>query len=379
MNSVNRALSDKEFLNRALEVTIRIGLVVLLAAWCLQIVQHFIVPVIWGIIIAIATYPGYRWMRGVLGGRSALAATLFTLLVLIVIVFPAVLLSGTLVDSAQNIATHLSSGTWAIPPPPEGVSKWPLIGEWLATFWSLASQNLGAALRMIEPELKTVGGWLLSAAAGAGFGILQFSVAIIIAGVLLTHSSGAHAVAHNIAKRFAGDKGAEITDLAEATVRSVARGIIGLALIQTLLAGLGFLIAGVPGAGFWAMLCLIFAVLQIGIGIIMTPIVIYVFSTSDLVTAVLFLAWSVFVTMLDSLLRPFLLGRGVEEVPLVVIFIGAFGGFLASGFIGLFVGSVVLVLGYKLFLAWLNEDRITPSEPDDAQSASQSNVSSEEH
>lgn len=377
MNSVNRAFNDKEFLNRALEVTIRIGLVVLLAAWCLQIVQHFIVPVIWGIIIAIATYPGYRWTRSLLGGRSGLAATLYTLLVLVVLVFPTVLLSGTLVDSAQSIAAQLSSGTWAIPPPPEYVSEWPLIGEWLATFWSLASENLGAALRMIEPQLKTVGSWLLSAAAGAGFGILQFSVAIIIAGVLLTHSSGAHAAAHNIARRFVGDRGAEIADLAEATVRSVARGIIGLALIQTLLAGLGFLIAGVPGAGLWAMLCLIFAVLQLGIGIIMTPVAIYVFSTSDLLTAVLFLVWSVFVTLLESLLRPFLLGRGVEEVPLIVIFIGAFGGFLASGFIGLFVGSVVLVLGYKLFLAWLDEDQLTLPESDDEPTTSQRSVSSE--
>ena len=178
MNSINRALSDREFLNRALEATIRIGLVVLLAAWCFQIVQHFIVPVIWGIIIAVATYPGYRWMRIILGQRSGLAAMLYTLLVLIVLVVPAVLLSGTLVESAQSLATQLRTGTWAIPPPPEGVAKWPLIGEWLATFWSLASENLGAALRMIEPQLKTVGTWLLSAAAGAGFGILQFAIAI---------------------------------------------------------------------------------------------------------------------------------------------------------------------------------------------------------
>jgi predicted PurR-regulated permease PerM len=367
MNSLNRALSDKEFLNRALEATIRIGLVVLLAAWCFQIVQHFVVPVIWGIIIAIATYPGYRWMRVWLGGRSGIAATLYTLLVLILLVVPAVLLSGTLVESAQSLATQLRAGTWAIPPPPEGVAKWPLIGEWLASFWGLASENLGAALRMIEPQLKTVGTWLLSAAAGAGFGILQFAVAIIIAGVLLAHASGAHYAAHVIATRFAGERGAEIADLAEATVRSVARGILGVALIQTLLAGIGFLVAGVPGAGLWAMLCLLFAVVQIGISPIMVPIVIYVFSTADVVTAVLFLMWSVFVTLLDNILRPILLGRGVE-VPMVVIFVGAIGGFLASGIIGLFVGSVVLVLGYKLFLAWLHEGPSSLSESEDAKS-----------
>jgi predicted PurR-regulated permease PerM len=301
---------------------------------------------------------------------------LYTLLVLVVLVVPAVMLSGTLVDSAHSFAMQLRAGTWAIPPPPEGVSKWPLIGEWLASFWSLASENLGAALHMIEPQLKTVGTWLLSAAAGAGFGILQFAVAIIIAGVLLAHSSGAHYAAHVIATRFAGERGAEIANLAEATVRSVARGILGVALIQTLLAGLGFLIAGVPGAGFWAMLCLVFAVVQIGISPIAIPVVIYVFSTADIVTGVMFLVWNGFVTLLDNILKPILLGRGVE-VPMIVIFVGAIGGFLASGIIGLFVGSVVLVLGFKLFLAWLNEDQRITAEPGDADSAPDGDIPSD--
>lgn len=376
MNSINRALSDKVFLNRALEATIRIGLVVLLAAWCFQIVQHFIVPVIWGIIIAIATYPGYRWIRVWLGGRSGLAATLYTLLVLVVLVVPAVLLSGTLVESAQSLATQLRAGTWAIPPPPEGVAKWPFVGEWLAGFWGLASENLGAALRMIEPQLKTVGTWLLSAAAGAGFGILQFAVAIIIAGVLLAHANGAQYAAHVIATRFAGERGVEIADLAEATVRSVARGILGIALIQTLLAGIGFLVAGVPGAGLWAVLCLLFAVVQIGISPITIPMVIYVFSIADVVTSVLFMVWSVFVTLLDNILRPILLGRGVE-VPMVVIFVGAIGGFLASGIIGLFVGSVVLVLGYKLFLAWLHDGQSNLPESDNLELEHDGDIDSE--
>jgi predicted PurR-regulated permease PerM len=378
MNIPYRSLNDKEFLQRALEATIRIGIVVLLAAWCYQIVQHFIVPVIWGIIIAIATYPGYRWMRIMLGGRPGLAATFYTLLVLVVLVVPAVMLSGTLVDSAQSLATQLRAGTWAIPPPPEGVGKWPLIGNWLERFWGLASENLGAALHMIEPQLKTVGTWLLSAAAGAGFGILQFAVAIIIAGVLQAHASSAHHAAHAVVTRFAGERGAEIADLAEATVRSVARGILGVALIQTLLAGLGFLIAGVPGAGFWAMLCLLFAVVQIGISPITIPIVIYVFSTADVVTGVLFLIWNVFVTLLDNILKPILLGRGVE-VPMVVIFVGAIGGFLASGIIGLFVGSVVLVLGYKLFLAWLNEGQSITRGSGDVESAPDGDLGSDKN
>ncbi|MCB1766576.1 MAG: AI-2E family transporter, partial [Candidatus Competibacteraceae bacterium] len=135
-------------------------------------------------------------------------------------------------------------------------------------------------------------------------------------------------------------------------VRSVTRGILGVALIQALLAGLGFMVMGVPGAGLWALLCLLLSVVQIGVIFVNLPIVLYVFSTADPIPAVLFLIWSIFVTLIDNILKPIVLGQGVD-VPMAVIFVGAIGGFLSSGIIGLFVGAVVLVLGYKLFLAWL--------------------------
>jgi predicted PurR-regulated permease PerM len=136
------------------------------------------------------------------------------------------------------------------------------------------------------------------------------------------------------------------------TIRSVARGILGVAFLQSILAGLGFLAVGVPGAGLWALLCLLLAVVQIGIFPVVIPAVIYVFYTADTSTAVLFLVWGVLVSALDNVLKPMLLGRGVN-VPMAVIFVGAIGGFLASGIVGLFIGSVILVLGYQLFMAWL--------------------------
>ncbi|MEA3276529.1 MAG: AI-2E family transporter [Pseudomonadota bacterium] len=359
---------EKTFLNNALEATIRIGLLILLAAWCFQIVQPFIIPIVWGIIIAVAAYPGYRKLQVALGGRGALAAALIALLGLVLLIMPTVMLSGTLVDSAHGLAKGLQEGTIAVPPPPEYVKDWPVIGENLDAFWRQASQNLGAAMTKIAPQLKGVGTWLLSTAAGAGFGILQFVIAIIIAGFLLAGAERGAKAAYSIATRLAGDKGADFAELAEATVRSVTRGILGVSLIQSLLAGLGFMVMGIPGAGLWALLCLLLSVIQIGIVPITLPIVIYVFSTADTVPAVVFLIWSIFVGTLDNILKPILLGRGVE-VPMAVIFIGAIGGFITSGIIGLFVGSVVLVLGYKLFLAWLEdapEERALPSATDDA-------------
>ena len=345
-----------DFTRNALEATIRIGIVVLLAAWCFQIIRPFVIPIVWGIIIAVAVYPGYCHVRALLRERHGFAAILVTVAMLVIVVWPAVLLGGVLADNAEMLIDKLGDGSLSLPPPPEGVEDWPLVGQPLANFWSLASSNLEAALVQLEPQIKLIGSWILVAAAGAGIGILQFFVAVIIAGVLLAHAGGAHGIAHDIGRRLAGERGEGFVVLAEATVRSVARGVLGVALIQSLLAGLGFVVAGVPGAGLWAFLCLILAIVQIGVGPIMVPVVIYVFSTGETLPAVLFLIWAVFVSVIDNVLKPMFLGRGVD-VPMVLIFMGAIGGLLLSGIIGLFVGAVVLALGYKLLLAWLEVDQ----------------------
>jgi len=354
--------SDSLVLNRALEITVRIGMLAVLVAWCFEIVRPFLYLGAWGLIIAVATYPGYRRLEARLGERRGLAAMLFTLLMLALLIGPMIMLAGTLVEGAQQLARALSAGTLSVPPPPETIASWPLIGGPLERLWSLASENLREALREIEPELKPIGLWALSAAANTGLGILQFVAAIVVAGVLQAHASGGGHAARAVASRLGGERGAQFTELAQATVRGVARGILGVALIQSLLAGLGFLAVGMPAAGLLALLCFLLAAVQIGPFPILLAAVIYVFSTSSSVTAVLFLGWNVFVGLIDNVLKPLLLGRGAK-VPLVVIFVGAIGGFLDSGIIGLFVGSVVLALGYSLVVAWLELGREKAPDP----------------
>jgi predicted PurR-regulated permease PerM len=218
----------------------------------------------------------------------------------------------------------------------------------------MASTNLEEALRSVAPHLKGVGTWMARGAAGAVLATLQFAVAIIIAGVLLVNTPGASRTALALGGRVAGEEGAGFVALAVGTVRSVARGIVGVALIQATLAGLGFLAVGVPAAGLLALLCLLLCVMQIGPLAILLPAVIYVFATDSTVVAVAFLVWSIFVGLIDNVLKPLLLGRGAQ-VPMLVVFVGAIGGFLSSGILGLFIGAVVLALGYRLFLAWLSE------------------------
>jgi predicted PurR-regulated permease PerM len=355
-----------EFTKNALEATIRIGLVVLLGMWCFNIIRPFVVLIVWGIIIAVAVHPGHSLLQAMLGRRQGLAAALVTVAMLLIMVWPAVLLGSVLVDNVQMVVARLEGDSLTIPPPPPGVEAWPVVGNALAKFWSLASSNLDAALQQLEPQIQVIGRWLLVAATGTGLGILQFIAAVILAGVLLAYAGGAYRLAQSIGRRLAGERGEGFVDLADATVRSVARGVIGVALIQSLLAGLGLVVAGVPAAGLWTLLCLVLAIVQIGVLPIMLPAVIYVFSTTETLPAVLFLIWAVVVTVSDNVLKPLLLGRGVD-VPTVVILVGAIGGLLLDGIIGLFVGAVVLALGYKLFLAWLEADGLATEAGDEAE------------
>lgn len=337
----------------AVESAIRIGLIAAMLLLCYRIIEPFLVPIAWAVILAVAAWPGYRQLLGLVGGRRVAASALFVLIALLVLLLPVAMLSGTVAQGAEWLARGFESGDLKIPPPPD-LSPVPLFGTEIESAWRHASTNLEDVLRGLEPQLKALGSWLLHLATSAGMGLLHFVLAIAIAGVLLAKSDVGHRAALAIGWRLAGARGLSFVRLAEGVVRSVSRGILGVALIQAVLAGLGMLAAGVPMAGLWALVALLFAVVQIGAFPVLLPVMIYLFYTADLPTAVLFALWALFVGSIDNVLKPLLLGRGAA-VPMPVIFIGAIGGFIAAGIIGLFVGSVVLALGYELLLAWLAE------------------------
>jgi predicted PurR-regulated permease PerM len=344
-------VDHKDYANRAVEASIHIGLVILLAAICFLILRPFLTLIAWGIIVAIAVYPRYRQLQRVLGGRGVLAAVLITILLLTLLIVPVVLLAGTLIGGIQNLAAHIKDGTPIIPLPPAGVETWPFVGVPLKNAWSLASTNITTALRSFAPQIKAIVLGLLSASSGISLTVLQFALSIIVAGALLANSRGAAGAAYSLANRIFGDKGAEFEQLVGSTIRSVTIGILGVALIQSVLASLGFLVAGLPGAGLWAVVFLVAALLQVGT-LVLIPAVIYVFATSSATKAVIFMFWCLIVALVDNTVKPLLLGRGAA-VPIAVVFLGAIGGFVAMGLIGLFVGAIVLSVGYKLFIAWL--------------------------
>jgi predicted PurR-regulated permease PerM len=339
-------------LRAAVEVVVRIGVLLVLIAWCFWITRPFIVAVLWGVILAVAVHPGYCRVRSRLGGREGPAAALLTVLALLLLIGPLTMLTTALVGNVADLATRLTEGRIVIPPPPTGIASWPFIGERLEQFWSLASLNLLEALGRIQPQLRALAGWLLSLAAGAGLGALNFLAAVVIAGVLLAYSRSGGELSRKVASRLVGERGPGLASLAEDTIRNVTRGVLGTALIQSTMAGIGFVVFGVPWAALLTLACFLLCVAQVGPALVLLGTVIYVFSTADTLTACIFLVWCTFVGLIDNVLRPVLMSRG-SAVPLPVILAGVIGGLLAHGLIGLFVGPIVLALGYELFKAWL--------------------------
>jgi predicted PurR-regulated permease PerM len=343
------------FLKLSVEAAIRIGVLALIVIWSLQILRPFIEIVLWAVILAVAVYPLYMGLARRLGGRKKLSATLITLAALAVLLVPSWSFFGGTLEEAREVSEKVEAGTLQVPPPPDGVRDWPVIGERTYAMWSGASRNLEATVQRLQPEMAAFGKWALSALAGLAGTVLKFFVSILIAGVLLSTGEKGRAFSVKFANRLAGKQGEDFVRLTVATIRSVFQGVLGIAVIQAALAAIGFLFIGVPGAMIWALLVMILAVVQLPPIFVVGPVIVWAFATQSTTAAVIFLVYGLIVSGSDTFLKPLLLGRGVD-VPMLVILLGAIGGMIMSGVIGLFVGAVVLAVAYQLMMAWLEGD-----------------------
>ena len=339
----------------AIEIAIKLSLLGIMVIISFQLIRPFLIPVVWGIILAVAMEPFIAKAANVLGGKRSLAAVLFVLLVIAALIVPTVLMTLSSIDAVQTLSAQMEGGTLVVPPPPAKVADWPLIGDSVFKAWQLAATNLEGALSQYGPQIKAVAGKVLGSVGGGLAGIFMAIISTGIAGVFLAKSTKSAAVAEKIFTRLAGDKGPEFTVLATATIRGVMQGVVGVAVIQAILAAIGMMVVGVPAAGLWSILVLVCAVAQLPPILILGPVAAYVFSVADTTPAVLFLIWSLVVAASDGFLKPLLMGRGVD-IPMLVILLGALGGMMLSGIIGLFVGAVVLAIMYTLFMAWLGEN-----------------------
>lgn len=336
----------------AIDVVLRVGLVALLIGWCLWIAEPFVLPLLWAAIIAVALDPIHARLTRWLGRRPGLAGAALAVAGIALMVGPLAGLGMALAGSVRDLATAALRGELSIPPPPDGLATIPLIGEDLARYWDLASTNLQELIVQLEPQIREAGAWLLGFAGGLGLGFLAGLFAVIVAGVLLAWRDRIIPTVHRLAVRIAGERGEPLLLLGEETVQAVARGIVGTAFVQAVLATLGFVVAGVPAASLWGFVVFLLGLVQIGALPVMIPVAVWAFTTMTALPLVAFLVWSVVVTLIDNILRPLWIGAGAR-VPLLVLLIGVIGGVLAHGLLGLFVGPVVVALGYTLLAAWL--------------------------
>jgi len=347
--------SDSDRLTASfIEIAIRLGAFGLLLYLSLVLVRPFISIVIWSVVLTVALYPVFEWLAFRLRGRRHLAAALVMILSLLIVIGPAAWLALGLIEGLRIISERLDLSTLAIPPPSKSLKDWPLIGDAIYQFWDLASTNFRAALAKIMPQLKPLGSSLLRAGADTGIGIVKFLASIIIAGFLFVPAPSLVDSVKKVARRLNSTRGEEFVIEAGATIRAVSRGVIGISVLQALLAGIGLMVAGIPQASLIAFAVLICGIIQIGPSIILIPVIIWSWTVMGTTSALLFTAYMVPVNLIDNFLRPIIMGRGLKT-PMLVILIGVIGGTLAYGITGLFLGPIVLAVIWELLVAWTQE------------------------
>ncbi len=340
------------------DITIRMFILILIVGWCLMIMYPFVSIILWSVVLALALYPLHKSMSDKMGGKPKLASAIIIVMALAIIILPTWLLIGSLFDEVKVLKMSYDSGTLAIPPPSEQVKEWPLVGGKLYDFWLDASNDLGKIVVKYQDQLLQVGSTVGKGILSALGGLIQIMVALFIATVLLAIGGTGEEI-RKFFRKLAGEKGDEFADMTVKTVASVVKGVIGVAFILALLNGIIFLLAGVPYAGIWTLLAFVLAVLQMPLIFITLPVIIYLFAERELMTAIIWAVLIFVAGLSDNILKPILLGKGAP-VPMLVIFIGVIGGFVLSGFIGLFTGAIVMSLGYKLFVGWIDSDDEVP-------------------
>lgn len=318
------------------------------------VVRPFLSPLIWATMAVIATWPFFIKLQARLGGKRWLALLVMILLLLVVLIVPVCFAIMTILDKTDDIVGWFKSlSTVKIPPAPEWLHKIPMVGQWTVDHWDrFASSSPQELSKLIAPYATKTVSWFVSQAGNFGLLLLHFFLSVIIAAVLYMHGESAADAVRSFARRLAGQQGEEVAVLSAKAIRGVALGIVITALVQSTLGGLGLLCAGVPAAVLLTALMLILCIMQVGPSLVLVPAVIWLFWSGETVTASIFAVWVLFVSTIDNFLRPILIRKGAD-LPLLLILTGVFGGLIAFGIIGLFIGPVILAVCYTLLRAWV--------------------------
>lgn len=347
----------REIPTKPLDLVISAGLLAVLAVICYRILAPFLGLLVWSLILAVVLYPLHQWLARRLGGRQGGAATLMVVLTLLLVGVPVALLSSSLADSLLWLLDGIKSQSLQVPPPPARIAGLPVVGDKLHAAWALAATDLPSLIHQLQPKIGELARASLTFVGGLGGAILLFLLSFVVAAILMAYGAGSAGAGQALAVRIAGaERGAHFARLTTATIRAVALGVVGVAAIQALLVGVSLLLFGVPGAGLLTLITLVLAIVQLPVVVVTLPVIAWVWLGGDygtLQAAVLTLMLLV-AGLADNVLKPLFLGRGVDA-PMPVILIGALGGMVHNGIQGMFVGAVVLAIGYQLLMGWISE------------------------
>lgn len=369
----NQEIENRLF-RKLLDILIRVGLILALVMMCYKIFAPFMSLMLWALILAITLYPLDQKMTNILRQRQGLTSTILIVASIILIVLPCALLMSSLADSINNIIHGMRNNTLQIPMPSEAIAEWPFVGKKIHQYWYQAATDLPGLIQTLQPKIGHLAKTALEVVASMGTDVLKFLLSFIVAGIIMAFGQPGASSALAISRRILGESRAEkFTNLCTSTIRAVALGVIGVALVQAILIGLSLFIAGIPAAGILAVITMILGIAQIPAALVTLPAIIYIWSSGDYSSgsAITFTILLLASSMADNVLKPLLLGRGVDA-PMPVILLGALGGMVSNGILGMFLGATLLALGYQIFMGWVAEhehlekpadsDQVTPSQ-----------------
>lgn len=350
----HQPMSESQFI----DAVIRLGLVAILLVLCFRIFAPFVGLMLWALILAVTLYPIHQMLAKKLGNRQGGSSTTIVLIGLLMIGTPLAILGDELVGHFSTIQAAVKGDGIELRHPAPKVAEWPVVGKQVFEVWTSAADNLPLFLEEHKAGLEKLARRAFATSASTMSGVLLFLGSLIVAGIMMAYAQSGVAATERIFTRFAGrTKGPRLHVLSTLTIRSVAAGVLGVALIQSLILGIGFVFAGIPAAAILAGIVMLIGIMQLPALLISLPVIAWLWASGD-GSNTHNVIWTVYLLIggfADNFLKPILLGRGVDA-PMPIILLGAIGGMISAGIIGLFLGAVLLALGYELFMEWVESE-----------------------
>ncbi|MGO2341543.1 AI-2E family transporter [Vibrio litoralis] len=348
--------ASRVFVNNMVESAIRIGLIFILVWGTYHIVQPFILPVLWGAIIAVALNPLVNILTDRIRANRTVAATIVTVVSILILIVPFALISTSIYDGLMFLTNMATSGELKNWTPNVAIKEWPLVGERIFDGLTYLTLHIKELVVQFLPQIKMVLTKMLSTF-GSGLGsLIMFLLSLVIAGVFMAASEPISNVVTQVFERSAGEHGKHWANMLANIIRSVLVGVIGVAFIQSAIISAALFTFHIPAAGLISLLVLVLCIAQLPAILPLLPLFGYMYFTADLTSFIIFTVWGLLAGLADNVLKPLLMGRG-SLVPMPIVVIGSLGGMMFAGIIGLFLGAVVLSLWWGVFTVWLNTEK----------------------